>query len=318
VTSLPEFDLAKAAPTAVVAALADVGCVLVQEPTLDRQRGEALLAMASAVFAMSAAAKDACAIARSPHFRGHSAMHNERDWREQMHFGREVPALQAGPGAPPFERLQGPNLWPEVAGCRERVLDWMERVDAMAGRILSAVALGLGRPAVEVHEAGAGYLLLKLIHYHAQPEAVVRRRGVAAHLDFSLVTVTLQDGTGGLEVQRRDGVWCPVPPRPGVLLVHVGELLAYVTRGTFAATPHRVVNPSVSRARQSVPVFVNPPLHAVVEPWPVPAQPPPSATEHVHHVLDADCPPPPFGFGEAEWRRKGQNGWCRVCAPVAR
>jgi hypothetical protein len=33
--------------------------------------------------------------------------------------------------------------------------------------------------------------------------------------------------------------------------------------------------------------------------------------------LSSEVAPEPLHFGEAEWRRKGLNGWCAKCAPVA-
>src|SRR5215467_2209603 len=52
-------------------------------------------------------------IKRSPHFRGYSQMSNERDWREQLHFGCELPAAE---NQEIYYRLQGPNLWPSQLG----------------------------------------------------------------------------------------------------------------------------------------------------------------------------------------------------------
>jgi len=176
---------------------------------------------------------------------------------------------------------------------------------------LAGAAFGV---AVQGWLGDAPYVLMKHIGYHPQPGVDERRRGVAAHLDFSLVTLTLQDDVGGLEVQRPSGEWVAVPPVRGAWLVNVGELLQFVTGGRLLATPHRVVNPSASRSRFSIPVFLNPSLPTRL--WrarpPVPRAPP--RGEHVHAVLSADdlerawlC------FGEEEWRRKGENVWCAQC-----
>jgi len=51
------------------------------------------------------------AIERSPYFRGYSVMQSSRDWREQIHFGREEPARGSQPAPAP---LCGPNLWPQT------------------------------------------------------------------------------------------------------------------------------------------------------------------------------------------------------------
>lgn len=50
-------------------------------------------------------------------------------------------------------------------------------------------------------------------------------------------TLTLEDDIGGLEIRVPDGKSIAVEPEPGTLLVHVGEILAFATRGRFCATP---------------------------------------------------------------------------------
>ena len=163
-----------------------------------------------------------------------------------------------------------------------------------------------------------GYLLLKLIGYHPQPAAQTQRPGVAAHVDFSWITLTLQDSPG-LEVLRPDGAWVQVEPVPGSIWIHPGELLQVASGGAYPATPHRVVNPSLDHTRVSLPLFLNPPLTGQVRPL-VPLAGGVLAgasreVSHVHRVSPPGAPIDAFHFGEAEWRRKGGNGWCHACAP---
>jgi isopenicillin N synthase-like dioxygenase len=281
----------------------------------------AALLAAHTLFALPRTSKAEIAIERSPHFRGWSEMHNERDWREQLHLGRERPSAGA---EPPFLRLDGPNLWPPAAAWRAPILDYMDAAAALGEAILGAVAQALALPDDPFAGVAAeGYLVAKLIGYHPQASTEAPRPGVAPHLDFSWLTLTAQDAPG-LEVRAPDGAWTLIEPRPGVVWVHAGELLAFATRGRYAAAPHRVINRSSDRTRVSIPLFVNPPLTAQV---PVLVGPPgPEASElpggeragageHVHRVLSPDEPAVPFHFGESEWRRKGLDRWCAVCVP---
>jgi isopenicillin N synthase-like dioxygenase len=137
-----------------------------------------------------------------------------------------------------------------------------------------------------------------MIQYHEAPGGVARP-GVAAHVDFSWVTLLLQDGTGGLEVCTPEGEWMAAEPRPGTLLVNLGEILQFATGGYYQATPHRVT--TGARARVSMPFFLNPSLDTVVRPVETGA--------HVHRVLR----PEGLHFGEEEWRRKGMGIWCAEC-----
>lgn len=314
---LPVVDVATIAPQALLAAFAEHGAVLATDPAVPRAACDTMLDDLRWLFARSDADKAAFAIARSPHFRGHSRMHNERDHREQIHVGRErAPATAAQLAEGPHWRLQGPNLWPDDAEFRRRTLAYVDAVEGVGIRLLHTLGRALGLDAA----AWLGddpYVLGKGIGYHAQPHAGAALRGVAAHLDFSLLTLTLQDDVGGLEVQRPDGRWLAVRSLPAAWLVNVGELLQYVSGNQLVATPHRVVNPSRERTRCSFPVFVNPALDCVLRrPLQVVScatNPPPGDAGHVHAVLAAQQPPARLPFGPAEWRRKGENVWCRAC-----
>jgi len=235
--------------------------------------------LARSFFALPYAEKRALAIENSAHFRGYSEMRNERDWREQIHFGREE---VAGSG------LRGPNLWPSDLGWRDGVLGLMAELESVGRAVLSR--LGDFLPAEEL-----AYLLLKMIHYPAS----TARAGVAAHVDFSWITLLAQDETGGLEIFTPGGEWLAAPYMPGTLVVNLGEILQFATGGYYQATPHRVT--TGARSRVSLPFFLNPSLDRVVVPG--------VGGEHVHRVLEAA----PLHFGEEEWKRKGLGIWCASC-----
>jgi len=305
--TLPSFELSAVSPAELLAAFGQAGAALVRDASVPVERCERALADVAGFFALPRAAKQELAIERSPHFRGYSEMHDERDWREQLHFGRELPPVASDE---PFWRLQGPNLWPADSAWRVRMLEYLAWVERAGTRLLDCIAAALGL-AAEAWLGDSPYVLMKHIGYHPQAGDHARRPGVAAHLDFSLVTLTLQDDVGGLEVQRPSGEWVAVPPVRGSWLVNIGELLQLVTGGRLVATPHRVVNPSVSRSRLSIPVFINPSLTTRLRRALPPVSSPPCRAGHVHAVLPDDLEG--LCFGEAEWRRKGQNVWCTQC-----
>ena len=287
-----------------------------------RNLPECMLDASRAFFALSREEKLAMAIERSAHFRGWSEMRNERDWREQLHLGREQSPVGDGPS---FRRLQGPNLWPRDAAWREIASSYIDAAMNLGERILRTIARALDiDPACFERVASHGYLVAKLIGYHPQTSSGELRSGVAAHVDFSWLTINLQDGEG-LEVRRPDGMWVPVEPRTGAVWVHAGELLQHATRDRYLATPHRVINRSATRTRVSIPIFINPPLDAYV---PVfanmpasddrPQQDPSEADDgHVHRVLPPGFRGQEFHFGASEWHRKGVGGWCFSCARQA-
>jgi len=314
--TLPILPADSLSPEAVDLALASWGGFLLDTRDTDLPWQPALDS-AYSLFASAREAKVPLAIEHSPHFRGWSEMHNERDWREQLHLGRDRPAAGA---SPPFLRLEGPNLWPADPAWRAAVSAYMDRAAALGEAILRQVADALhltGGPFDGVSRDG--YLVMKMIGYHPQQGASARP-GVAAHVDFSWLTLTLQDSRG-LSVRAANGGWTVVEPQPGALWVHAGELLQFATGGRYQAMPHRVLNQSTDRTRVSIPLFLNPPLTALVPVFPGRASPHTVATErnesteHVHRVMAPGEPAAPFHFGEAEWRRKGLSGWCAICSP---
>lgn len=313
--SVPCFAAHELTPAALRSALTSSGCLQIAHPRLSPARLASVLDDARAFFALPREHKLALGIEGSPHFRGYSEMRNARDFREQIHFGDERSVAGVEPG---YLQLEGPNMWPADAGFRQRMLAYLGDVASVAHELLARIVTSLGLSDDLLREPlSEPYLLMKLIGYHPQPRLDAKRPGVAAHVDFSWLTLTLQDGIGGLELARPDGTWIAPPPTPGVLLVHVGELLQFTSRGVFLATPHRVINPSSERMRASIPTFFNAGLRARVESWsvapPAQAMAAGSAREHVHRFLDPSVAPAPFVFGEAEWRRKGQNLWCFEC-----
>ena len=92
----------------------------------------------------------------SPHWRGYIELGRENtqgkpDWREQVEFGVEREAIDGacGPDRPLWERLVGPNLWPDEAnpgakGFRVRVESVVEELTQIGARLMRGIALSLG------------------------------------------------------------------------------------------------------------------------------------------------------------------------------
>ncbi|MCW5977318.1 MAG: isopenicillin N synthase family oxygenase [Bryobacteraceae bacterium] len=173
---------------------------------------------------------------------------------------------------------------------RETVLDFLDETARVGCRLLAEAGLPVEEPA---------YLLMKMICYHPGEG----RSGVAARCDWSWLTVLFQDDVGGLETMDEHGRWRPVPEP---VCVHYGELAEIATGGKIRSDPHRVINPSSTRSRVSIPVFICPPLEAIVRSRAAPFDEP---GEHVHRVRYPAEVWGDFRFGESEWRRKGEGRW---------
>jgi isopenicillin N synthase-like dioxygenase len=200
---------------------------------------------------------------KSPHFRGYTRIGGERtkgavDWREQIDIGPERDAVEGGPA---FNRLIGPNLWPEAQPeLREIVEEWHAALSAVARRLLRAWALALGAEESYFDDHfGEPSTLIKIVRYPGTTEPLPQQ-GVGAHKDSGVLTLLwVEPGRGGLQVER-DGEWVDAPPVEGAFVVNIGELLEYATNGYLKATNHRVVSPRAPHDRLSIPFFFNPAL----------------------------------------------------------
>ncbi|GAA2566223.1 isopenicillin N synthase family dioxygenase [Microbacterium binotii] len=218
-------------------------------------------------FALPEADKLAIENVNSPHFRGYTRIGGERtqgqvDWREQIDIGPEREAV-TDPDAPDFDRLTGPNLWPEaLPELREVVQEWHDRLSEVAITLLRqwALALGAAEDFFDPYFADPG-TLIKIVRYPGSREPEPQQ-GVGAHKDSGVLTLLwVEPGKGGLQVER-DGGWVDAPPVDGAFVVNIGELLEHATQGYLIATNHRVVSPRYPEDRISVPFFFNPALDA--------------------------------------------------------
>ncbi|MFB7843526.1 isopenicillin N synthase family dioxygenase [Microbacterium sp. NPDC056052] len=230
-------------------------------PELERRLHQAALDF----FALPEDDKLAIENVKSPHFRGYTRIGGERtqgavDWREQIDIGPEREAVEGGAA---YNRLIGPNLWPDAQPeLREVVAEWHAQLSGVARTLLRAWALALGAEETYFEQNfGDPSTLIKIVRYPGthEPEP---QQGVGAHKDSGVLTLLwVEPGKGGLQVER-DGSWVDAPPVGGAFVVNIGELLEYATDGYLKATNHRVVSPQAPDERISIPFFFNPALDA--------------------------------------------------------
>jgi len=176
-------------------------------------------------------------------------------------------------------KLRGPNQWPDwLPGFRPAIEMYRAEVERVSRRIvrLIAVALGLAEDGLDRYFAQPT-TFLRLLRYPPHPAGAGEDQfGSAPHTDYGIMTLLAQDGSGGLQVRRRDGGWIDAEPLPGAFVLNVADMLARWTNDRFVSTPHRVVNRS-GGDRYSLPFFFDTSMEAVVECLPTctePANPP--------------------------------------------
>jgi isopenicillin N synthase-like dioxygenase len=178
------------------------------------------------------------------------------DLKEFWHVGREL-----APGHK-FREVMADNIWPdEIPGFRETFLELYDAFDAAGVKVLRAIARFL-----KVDEnyftdtVRDGNSVMRLLHYPAQTEPTGNHLRAGAHEDINTNTLLLGAEEAGLELKTKDGRWIPVSPKPGELVINIGDMLQRLTNGVLRSTSHRVVNPApdrASHARYSMPYFLH-------------------------------------------------------------
>ncbi|MFF0000095.1 2-oxoglutarate and iron-dependent oxygenase domain-containing protein [Streptomyces avermitilis] len=177
------------------------------------------------------------------------------------------------------------NVWPpQEPGLRAATHRYHDAFVDVARRVVGLYARVLGVPSETLPLGDDVYTTVvvnncaKWPHEDASEEEKLL---LLEHADSSAITVLHQEGDyAGLQGQRPDGTWTPVPIRPDALQVSTGTLLTNWTEGRLRPGRHRVVAGD-SVTRRSTAVFVHPSLDTVVAPLPAFADPDGSDFEHV-------------------------------------
>jgi isopenicillin N synthase-like dioxygenase len=189
---------------------------------------------------------------------------NRQDRKEIYDFGPDrgdghAPRWPDGPVRQQFE--------PAVRACYASCME-------LSLRLLGVIATNLGVDGAVLasgFENGAHTSFLRLNFYpHATLDnaqaAAQSVFGVGEHTDAGALTILLQDGQPGLEVQR-DGRWHLVQPRHDALVVNIGDIVQVWSNDEYRAAPHRVLTNSTAD-RFSIPFFLNPSYETSYEPLP--------------------------------------------------
>jgi isopenicillin N synthase-like dioxygenase len=178
------------------------------------------------------------------------------DLKEFWHVGRDLTPGHA------FRNHMPDNVWPsEVPSFKDTFQELYASFDKAGLQILKAIARFL---AIDedyfIDTVRDGNSVMRLLHYppiEGEPGSHVR---AGAHEDINTITLLLGAEEAGLELQTKDGRWIPVSPKPGELVVNIGDMLQRLTNGQLRSTSHRVVNPPRERwghSRYSMPFFLH-------------------------------------------------------------
>lgn len=185
-------------------------------------------------------------------------------------------------GSEANERM--PNIWPPeeaIPGFRDFFVRFYAACYGVEMKLLKALAMGMGLPDgyfADYHSEGGNQT--RLLHYPPVEERRLREgeiECIGAHSDFGTLTMLFQDEVGGLEVEDAEekGRFHAAPYVAGTVVVNIGDLLMRWTNDELRSTLHRVRTPPadaadadgrrMTRARFSIPYFVGPDAHRVID-----------------------------------------------------
>ncbi|GAA5895599.1 hypothetical protein JCM6882_000349 [Rhodosporidiobolus microsporus] len=168
------------------------------------------------------------------------------------------------------EEGDGPmNIWPErQTKFRKAFQDYYRASYGFGQSLLRIYALALG-----LDEYGLDKYFqfptanANCLHYPPQDVGNEEVVGLAAHTDYSLFTLVLQQGVEGVSVLDDNGYWVAAPPKKYSYLVNCGSYLTTLTNGAFRSTVHRVKN-GTGAERYSLPMFFSPDWRCTIKPMP--------------------------------------------------
>ncbi|KAH0665048.1 hypothetical protein KY285_026254 [Solanum tuberosum] len=150
-----------------------------------------------------------------------------------------------------------------------QVLEYPKWVKPLAKKLLEVLLKGLN--VNEIDESLEPLLMVTMyinMNYYLPCLNPSITMGARRHCDGSCITLLFQDDTGGLYVRGTKGDnWIHVNPIKGALAVNIGNLLQIMSNDRYKSNEHYVAVDS-SRARISVPLFVNASLDIAIGPFP--------------------------------------------------
>jgi isopenicillin N synthase-like dioxygenase len=157
------------------------------------------------------------------------------------------------------------NLWPDMPGFRDTMLDYFNSVWRLGRDLHRGFALDLGLdPDFFESMLDKPIATLRLLHYPpVDGPAPDGQLGAGEHTDYGNVTLLATDAVGGLMVRDRSGRWLDAPVIPDTFVCNIGDCLMRWSNDVYVSTPHKVISPP-GKDRYSVAFFLDPNPDAMV------------------------------------------------------
>jgi isopenicillin N synthase-like dioxygenase len=166
------------------------------------------------------------------------------------------------------------NQWPEDQDFRDVMLQFFKESSSVAAQTLDLIfyALNNDQIALPVGESKTSNARLNFYPISdpldSSDQAKVSKLGDMAlhhHTDPGILTLLLQDMTGGLQAKSKGLGWIDIEPKKDTIVVNLGDAMQVWTNDQYVAAIHRVIKRTNS-PRYSTPYFYNPKSNAILKP----------------------------------------------------
>ncbi|XP_031504403.1 gibberellin 20 oxidase 3-like [Nymphaea colorata] len=134
--------------------------------------------------------------------------------------------------------------------------EYCEAMTDLAMKILELLAISLGLERTTFRRFYQDSCSLLRCNFYPPCEEPDLTLGTGPHCDPTSLTILHQDHVGGLEVFAAEK-WRRVAPRPGALVINIGDTFMALTNGKYRSCLHRAVVNRDSE-RKSLAFFLNP------------------------------------------------------------
>ena len=166
------------------------------------------------------------------------------------------------------------NQWPDDKDFKNAMETFFEEASVVAEGTLNLLFHALNKSHIELPSGESKTSNVRLNYYPTddplglQDQEKVTELGDMAlhhHTDPGILTLLLQDMTGGLQAKSREFGWIDIEPEEDTIVVNLGDAMQVWTNDQYVAAIHRVLK-RTNKARYSTPYFYNPKGNAILKP----------------------------------------------------
>ncbi|CAI8585652.1 unnamed protein product [Vicia faba] len=191
-----------------------------------------------------------------------------KDWKEVYDFlAKDGVQIPCSDDPHDLELCTQKNHWPQsLPHFREIMEEYGGKLEKLAYKLLELISLSLGLSGDKFLDCFENQLSLTRLNYYPPCPFPELALGVGPHRDPCVLSIVVQDDTGGLQVKKNIiGGWVPIKPIPDAFVVNLGDIFQVWSNDKYESAEHRVVLNS-QKERFSYPFFLFPSHHTILKP----------------------------------------------------